>query len=192
MKCIRLHSSTNRRPTFNWKVSKRDLSVPVFYSLHKIGKCYLCYEGWGRGRVSPANSLCFSCTGTGNCPSLNIKTKSRWGGVDYWGFICIFLLEIHHCSIGILQMRTFCAGAIWSSLAIAYASIINYSKTQWWKRLQWSKVSIFFSVIFFLHSEKRAFPHNREQYIASFFFFLTFLFTSNLSIPYHCWWWCFP
>lgn len=103
--------------------------------------------------------------------------------------MCIFLLEIHLCGIGVLQIRTVCV--TWPFLAISYASVTDYSKTQCWKRetLLLSKVSVFSQWFFFSILRRGPFP---TVHCILFFFPLIFPITSTLSIPYDCWWRCFP
>lgn len=86
-------------------------------------------------------------------------------------------------------MTTFRACVIWSSLAISYALIINYSKTKYWKRWLSSKFPYFpQGFIFPLWEEGFS---SQWGTVHCILFFLIFLFPSNLSIPYDCWWWCF-
>lgn len=73
-------------------------------------------------------------------------------------YVHIFVLEIHHCGTGVLQIRTVCV--TWPSLAISYASMTNYSKTQYWKRHCCCQKFLYFLSDFFFHSKKRAFPHS--------------------------------
>lgn len=53
---------------------------------------------------------------------LNTKFKKRMSKL----LLATFLLEISHSSIGILQIRTFCAW-IFLAISISYASVTNYS-----------------------------------------------------------------
>jgi len=116
--------------------------------------------GMSCGSVSPANTLCFSSIGTGNCPSLNMNT-------------------------------TFCACIIWSSLAISYASIINYSIKHNSERCCCeTNVSIFTLVIFFFSTVRRGLFLTMGNSTLHLFFLI--FFASDLSIPCDCWWWCFP
>lgn len=131
-----------------------------------VNATYLCYWGWGWGRT-----IC----------EYKVKKENEWAAFGFlvWFGFWFFLLEIHHSSIIVLEMRTFCAWIFLASLTISYASVTNYSKTQFWKIAVIKSVPIFSVIISQLWGKDCSLPDGC-YHVMLHPFFLFFLFTLDL------------
>lgn len=115
--------------------------------------------------------------------NLWIQSEKREWVSCFWLFglvwVLVFLLEIHHSSIIVLEMRTFCAWIFLASLTISYASVTNYFKTQFWKIAVIKSVPIFSVIISQLWGKDCSLPDGC-YHVMLHPLFLFFLFTLDL------------